>query len=173
MPFKTFTDDQVLTSDDVNRYWVQQFSIIKSVDETIISSTVTQADNELVAPVLANTQYLVECLVFYDFVQAADIKIGFSAPAGSTFDWVSNGLVSAATGTVGDVVKRYRALADVEVCGGPAAASGTSAVLPIEGRLVTGGTAGNLTFNWAQNTSTATTCTVSANSVLMLQRLTV
>lgn len=173
MPFKQFADDEVLTYDVVNRYFVQQTSVIKPGDETVASSITLQNDNDLAVSVLANSQYFVEFFIIYDAIQAADIQIGWTAPSGATFDWTHGGLGTSAVASVGAVSRNYRVLADVGTVGGPAAASGTKAVIPGEGRLVTGVNAGTLQLRWAQNVSNVTGTIVHANSVLIVQRLTV
>lgn len=173
MPFKQFADDEVLTFDVVNRYFVQQTSVIKSADETVTSSTTFQNDDHLLVSVLANSQYFVEFFLIYDAIQAADIKIQWTAPAGATFDWTHGGLGTSATATSGSVSRNYRTISDIGTIGGPAAGAGTNAVIPGEGRLVTSGTAGTFRLQWAQNTSSATGAIVRANSVLIVQRLTV
>ncbi len=173
MPFKQFADGETLTYDVVNRYFVQQTSVIKSADETVTSSTTLQNDDHLSVAVLANSQYFVEFFIIYDAIQAADIKIGWTGPSGATFDWTHGGLALSATSTSGSVSRLYRALGDIGTIGGPSASSGTNAIIPGEGRLVTSGNSGNLQFQWAQNTSSATGAVVKTNSVLIVQRLTV
>lgn len=173
MPFKTFADDEVLTYDVVNRYFVQQTSVIKAADETVTSSTTLQNDDHLSVSVLANSQYFVEFFIIYDAIQAADIQIGWSGPSGASFDWTHGGLALSTTSTSGSVSRLYRTLSDIGTIGGPSSTSGTNAIIPGEGRLVTAGSSGSLTFRWAQNTSSATGTVVKANSVLIVQRLTV
>lgn len=173
MPFKQFADDEVLTYDVVNRYFVQQTSVIKSTDETVTNSASTQNDDELSVNVLANSQYFVEFFIIYDTIQAADIKIFWVGPAGITFDWTHGGLGTSATATSGSVSRNYRQLSDIGTIGGPSATSGTNAIIPGEGRLVTGANAGLFRFQWGQNTANATGTIVRARSVLLVQRLTV
>lgn len=173
MPFRQFVDDEVLTFDIVNRYFVQQHSVIKQADETVTSSITPQSDDELFVPLLANSQYFIEFFIIYDTIQAADLTIKFTGPAGATFDWTHGGLGTSATTSVGTVSRNYRTLADSGSIGGPAVAAGTNAIIPGEGRAVTAGTAGNLTFQWAQNTTSVTGSIVRARSVMIAQRLTV
>jgi len=172
MPFKTFVDGQVLTGADVMKYWIQQYSIVKQADEVLISSATVQNDNELIAPLLANSVYWIEIFVIYETIQAADLKVGWSVPAGAAIHWCPNGQDAASTSTVWDILKRERSEANTEIIGGPGAALGTDAIMPGEGYVTTAGTAGNLTFQWAQGTLTATNTTVMANSCLIVQRLT-
>lgn len=173
MPFKVFSDDGILTDTDVMRYWVQQYSVVKSVDETLISNATVQSDDELIAPLLANSVYWIEIFLIYETIQTADLKVGWSVPAGASLHWCTNGQNIDSTSTVWDVLKRERSEANTEIIGGPGAALGTDAIMPGEGYVTTAGTAGNLIFQWAQGASIATTTTVRANSVLIAQRLTV
>jgi hypothetical protein len=173
MPFTTFADDQVLTAAATNRFFVQQHSVIKSADETVTNSTTFQNDDELVVPLLANSQYFIEFFLIYDTIQAADIKIQFTGPAGCTFDWSHGGLGTSATTSVGAVSRNYRNIGGTGTIGGPAAAAGTNAVIPGEGRAVTAGTAGNLQLQWAQNTLNVTGSVMKIRSVIIAQRLTV
>jgi hypothetical protein len=46
-------------------------------------------------------------------------------------------------------------------------------VIPVEGKVITAGTAGNIRLQFCQDTSTAVNTTVKANSVMIIQRLTV
>ena len=101
MPFHTFVDDESLTASNVNKYWIQQAHIIKSADETVTSSTTFQNDDELLVPLLANTQYWLEFMLIYDGIQAADIKIQWTYPSGTTMDWTHGGLGTSATSNVG------------------------------------------------------------------------
>ena len=52
---KTFSTDEVLTASNMTTYLAQQAYLVKSVDETVTSSTTMQDDNELVIAVSANT----------------------------------------------------------------------------------------------------------------------
>lgn len=173
MPFKQFSDDEVLTYDVVNRYFVQQTSVIKSADEVVTSSTSTQNDDELFVTVLPNSQYFVEFFIIYDAIQAADIKIFWIGPAGITFDWTHGGLGTSATASSGSVSRNYRTKPDTGTIGGPAVAAGTNSIIPGEGRLVTSTDGGTFRFQFSQNASSATGTIVRARSVLIVQRLTV
>lgn len=173
MPFKTFIDGQVLTGADVMKYWVQQDSIIKLADESVTSSAAVQPDNELLCPLLANSTYWIEIFIIYDAIQAADLLVGWTVPAGATVHWVTNGQDPSSTSTVWETLKRERSAANTETVGGPGAAAGTDAIMPGEGYVVTGGTAGSIRFQWGQGVSSGTPTVVRANSVLIVQKLTV
>jgi hypothetical protein len=172
MPFRAFSDDEVLDGAAVNRYWVQQVHALKTADETVTSSTTAQNDDHLLVPLLASTKYWVEFFIIYDAVQAADLKIQWSVPAGSTLRWTHGGLGTSVTTTIGEVSRLFRDHTQIGTIGGPSASGGTLAVVSGEGWIDVGGTPGNLQFQWAQNASNATGAVVKANSLLIAQRLT-
>lgn len=173
MPFKQFSDDEVLTFDVVNRYFVQQHSVIKPSDETVTSSATLQNDDHLFVPLLANSQYFIEFMLIYDTINTADLQVRFTGPVGCSMDWTHGGLGTSAASSVGSISRNYRNISNIGTIGGPAAALGTVCVAPGEGRVVTTGTAGTLNLQWAQNASIATGTTIKAKSVLIAQRLTV
>lgn len=167
MPFKTFRDGEVLYAADVNRYWIQQVSVIKPADESLVSTTM-QSDDHLVVPLLANTQYWLECLLLYEGGTTGDIKLQWSVPSGAVVEWSHGGLGTSASTSVGNVSRNFSPSPGTV----GALGAGTSLVIPIEGRVTTGANAGNLQLQWAQNASDTTPTIVKQNSVLILQRLT-
>jgi len=173
MPYKQFSDDEVLTEADMDRFWIQQHSIIKTSDQSVTNSTVLVPDSELTVPILANTQYWLEVFLIYDAIQAADLKLGWAYPAGMTLDWSHGGLRGGATSTVDLISRTYLDETGFPWIGGPAAAAPSIAVVMGEGVVVSSGTAGNLTLRFAQNALSATPTIMKANSLLILQKLTV
>lgn len=178
MPFKTFTDGTVLYAADVNAYWIQQHSVIKSADQTKATATVNPsatADSELIIPLLANTQYWIEFfLIVSNASSTPDIKISFTGPSGATFDWSHGGLTLGTTSTLNNVSRFYRSMGDLGTIG---VVAGSTTAIPGYGRVVTAGSSGNLTLMWHQNNATTGDATngttVQANSVMIAQRLTV
>jgi len=173
MPFKTFADGEVLTFDVVNRYFVQQHSVIKPADEALLATSTPQNDDHLFFPVLANSQYFVEFFLIYDTRNDADIVITFTGPVGCTMDWTHGGLGTGASSSTGTVSRNYRNITNTGTIGGPAAVLGTFCVIPGEGRVVTGANAGTLNLKWSQVAAIGTATTVKANSVIIAQRLTI
>lgn len=182
MPFKNFVDGSLLTAADVNRYWLQQVHVFKTVDEQVVNSATLQADDELVLPVLANTDYWLECFIKYGAHQDMDFRVMVTVPAGTTIDLLHNGLrtghdtpyVAPVSAGI-DVVSRARM--QIGSSGGTPGGVGTSnaatSICPLEGRVIVGANAGNLTLVWAQATALAGSGTVvRAGSLMILQRLT-
>lgn len=174
MGFKQFADDEVLTDTDLDRYLIQQISVIKTADESVISSTVLQPDDELIlSPLIANSTYFLEFFLIYDAIQTADLKLGWSYPAGAAMHYSHGGLRGGTTATVDQISRTYFDETGFPWIGGPAAASGTNAVVMGEGTISTFAAGGDLTLRWSQNTNIATATVLKANSVLIAQKLTV
>lgn len=170
MPFKLFSDGEVLEADDdVDRFWIQQASVIKSADESVTSSAVLQNDDHLVVGLLANSQYWIELFLIYQAGTTEDLALGFSVPSGAALYWTHGGLRGGATGSVDNISRTFLDESGAGWIGG----TGANAVVMGEGRVVTGGSAGNLQLRWAQNTSGGTATIVRAGSILIAQRLTV
>lgn len=140
----------------------------KTLDENVISSTVLQNDDALLAAVAANSSYWVQLYLIYTSPAAAFLKIGWTAPASATFDWTANGLGSTVSAASAGVIERASlAIAGSQVIGCDGA---TAVVALVQGWLITAGTSGNLQFQWAQGTSTASNSTVKAGSTLWLRK---
>lgn len=166
---KTFSFEEVLTGADMTTYFVQQAMVIKAADESVVSSTVLQDDNELQITVSANTKYFVECFLIYSADPAADCKIQYAVPAGATFDWVSDSLGSAATANT-DVVSRSYQTTGTPALGG--VTSNATNLVGLHKGLLTVTTAGIFKLTWAQLASTVNATFVRANSALILTRMT-
>lgn len=169
MVMKTFVAGEVLTAADVNEYLVNSRYIRKASDESVTSSVTLQDDNELVISLDASETY--ELLLVATFVgaTAGDFKWQVTGPAGATLCTASNGIQTAGTGSGDDLTEGYnQALPITQTYG---ALPAQKSALYIHGLLVVAGTAGNLTLQWAQGTSSATPTTVHAGSFVILRRV--
>lgn len=141
----------------------------KTADQTIASSTAMTNDSELVVPVIANATYVMKAFISYRALAAAKIKIGWTGPAGATMDWSPVGLDTGVSGFVTGINRAVYTIANAPAVGEAGVAQSVSA--GPEGMLITSATAGNLQFQWAQNTSNATGTVVKANSWVFLVRV--
>ncbi len=142
----------------------------KTGDESLASNTTMQNDDHLVVPVVANAVYEVQAFIVYTSGTTGKIKIGWTGPTSATFDWCSNGLEQNVTAASAEKVWRaYNAIGDIQTLGTAGTVVKVTA-MPI-GLLETFGTAGNLQFRWAQNTSDVTATIVRTNSFLRVKRL--
>jgi hypothetical protein len=137
--------------------------VIKSADESVTSSTTIQDDNELILPVGVSEvwQFLFNLLIVGN--TTGDIKFSYTQPAGAvTTMGVTYENAAAAAG--------YRAVL-VNPSETDMANNTTQRVVPLGGVIVNSTNAGNLTLQWAQNTSDGTATTIRKYSTLWAARL--
>lgn len=147
--------------------------VVKGVTESVTSATTGTAfqnDDELFLPAVVNAQYRFDLLLLHSSSNAGRFKMQFTAPAGSTVTWGVVAVPTTVTSstTVTDVTMPSRLLSDTLSLGG-GNLTGTTAL--IRGVLTTSSTAGNLTLQWAQNTSDAGATQVRAGSSLRMKRV--
>lgn len=145
---------------------VEKFS-----DETRVSTTTNTNDNALFFPVEANAVYNVEGLLLYSARDDTDIKMGFTGPSGTTFDWIIHASTQSQTGaltSLGVVADKQSIGATAFPLGGHDPSITMTAVL--RGRLDTAGTAGTFNLNWAQRVSNAVAATMRAGSWMKFTR---
>ena len=144
--------------------------IIKNADQTVASSTVLANDSVLTLAVVANATYEVNLDLIYGALTGIGIKIGWTAPAGATFNWCAQGLASGVVLSSGIIMMQSQVLADAVSLGSAAAVATNVRAKPF-GTLVTAGTAGALQFQWAQAASSGTGTVVRAGSKLTIKRI--
>ena len=132
--------------------------VVKSVDETVTSSTTLQDDDELLFPVKANKNYAGWVKGFIVSDPDPDFKFAFSIPSGTT-----NKRSNAALSTVS-----AGAAADIDAVGTLITGNSNEKSFVVYFYVLVGATAGNVVFQWAQNTSDAANTTVKAGSSLMV-----
>lgn len=169
-----FSLDEVVNASKMTTYWMEMAFVVKSVDESVVSSTTMQDDDQLVLNVNANTKYWVEGFVMYSALAAADVKTSYSGPSGAVFDWCPDSNTSAATATVGPVSRSLQGLGAAPSHGALENPAGTPQPLVAlhKGVLTVGATAGQLRLRWAQLTTSTTAAKVLAGSCLMITRIT-
>ena len=125
--------------------------ISKTADQTVNNSTTLVNDTDLVVPLLANRKYYWFMRVRFKSDSTPDLKISWTVPSGATggrrreinnATEVSYGTSSNWSGSTGVDRQGYAA-----------------------GYVETGGTAGNLQFQWAQNTADVSDTKVYKGSV--------
>jgi len=135
--------------------------IIKSADQFVASSTTLEDDDELTVALSANRRYWVICAMFYVSNQTADWKYAFSLPGSLDsirgIDSILRGTGQIAGLTVDWSVVEVANLSDVNEHHNI-----------MMGYVVTGGTAGNLILQYAQNVSDPVETTLKAGSTLIV-----
>jgi hypothetical protein len=141
---------------------------IKPSSTSRASTTTIAADPHLSINVVPGT-YKVDALIIYDADTAADLKLGWFAPASTTGAWWPGG--SDSGNTTFAATTRWGALTDFSVSTLPVAGVGSGSVVacrPTGTAIVTG--TGQISLAWAQQATSATATVVRANSWLSLRR---
>lgn len=144
----------------------------KSADQTLASQTTPQPDNTLSVPLVASATYHVE-IVGHCAGPANGIQTNWSAPAGTSGCKMCTG----PTSIVAD--GQNRADTKMRIQGSTTLSAlilysvdlTATTVLHERGLITTGVTAGNLTWQWAQITSSATVATMFQGSYMVVERV--
>jgi len=142
---------------------------IKSGNTSRASTTTITADPHLATTVVPGT-YRIDAVLFYDADSAADLKLGWTAPSGTTGIWWPGG--SDSSNTTQAATARWGAVTDIGTGTLPVAGIGSGTIVtcrPVGTAIVT--TAGTLALAWAQSASSATATVVRQNSWLSLRRI--
>ena len=162
------TNGQVLTADSTagtGLAWTTLTSgatvksVRKSSDQTVTSSTTLVNDSQLKFAVAANETYIFQAWLYtYAADGTPDIKVTFTGPAGSTVLWSSSQVIFNAGGsTTLTVVAAGATTADLFV-------DSNLRAIQLYGTILNSSTAGDLQFQFAQNTSSANGTSVKAGS---------
>lgn len=125
--------------------------VLKSNDTSRANTVSPAADPHLSRPVAANAVYDVEVIAVWTN-GGGGFRAGWSVPSGAAMAWTDNDGVGVTT-----------------VAGTVTFASGTGTTF--KGKLITGATAGNVAFLWAQNTSNGSDTILRQGSALTLTRI--
>ena len=139
--------------------------VIKSANETATSDITLSDDSELTFPVEPDEDWLFEFFLICDGVAAADIKFTLNVPGSTVGEWAVSTVVSS--GTFIPTYAAHNAFGGAIGIGLP----GTQKVgVHIFGAL-TPPVSGNVTLQWAQNTSNGSPTTVHKYSWLRATRI--
>lgn len=135
----------------------------KASNQTINNSTTLTNDTALLASLPSTGTHMFEMDIIYSSTTVADIKFAMTIPAGAFLTLLGVGLATTATTSVGDMNNFATATAGTA---GAFGGIGAGSFLPLRlwGEVATGGTAGNMTLQWAQNTLEATNTVVHNGS---------
>jgi hypothetical protein len=145
---------------------------VRKTADTSRSATTTFADDDhLVFAAEASAVYTMVGWIKYFASNTPDIKVQFSVPSGclGEWAWLMPGSGTLAAGTAG-----YSIRTDTNDVSGSRTGYGTSdsnMFTPMSGLFRMSSTAGNITLQWAQNTSDATATVMYTDSWLQFTRI--
>jgi len=131
--------------------------VVKIVAQTVNNSDTVQDDDELVVPLNANKVYHIFIMICFTSGTTPDFKYQISIPAGATADRQDGQWVQTRQNAQDWTTEQVSA--------------GQNAVVQWnqqDGRIITGGTAGNVVLQWAQNVATASDTIVLPGSLVIL-----
>jgi len=166
MAIPTWVPGQILTSSDVNTYFVPKV-VIKPGDTARASTTTLADDPDLVLPLGSSASYQITGVIFYagPSASSSDFKWKFTVPSGSNGQYFA-GHQNLSGSFAGSFQANWTDTLTANTTG-----VGVIMVIAIQGITQTGGSAGNLTLQWAQNTSSGTNDYVKAQSYLVATRI--
>lgn len=144
---------------------VDETSVVKTADQTITNNATFQNGTNQAFAMAANSSYTLDAAInFTTTSAAADFKYTFTVPAGAAVYLAAEGPTGANTSTVCNII------VSGQTCSLLVAAN-YRGTIRVTGYVRTGGTAGNLQFQFAQNTQTAgQSVTVYQGSMLAYRR---
>ncbi len=133
--------------------------VVKSVDETINSSTTMQDDDELLFTPNINKVYAGILLLWWTSPSTPDFKCAFTIPTGATGQWME-----------ANAIFRFSGQDDTDIANviPQTGSGGFLKTLSNYFRIEMSSTAGTVNFQWAQNVSNASNTTVNAGSTLVV-----
>jgi len=168
--YPTWGSGEDITADKLNAMIPKV--VRKTADESRINTTTPTADAELFFTLEANATYVFDGMIKYIADPAVDIAFDFTVPSGCLGEY---GVLAPGSGTSGvsattgysirtesnDVAqaRTYYGVTNAAMCA------------PIQGIIRNGGTAGNHTFVWNPNASSATETVVYTDSWFRYQRI--
>ena len=145
--------------------------VVVKPSPTVRNNTAVLADDpHLKMAVDPNAAYIVEAMLVYTATAAADVRMQWTGPAGSSYLGSPDAVASADTsgGVAATINRRGITLGSDTAHGG---AGGQSLIARPVGRFATGATGGYLTLQWAQQVAEASDATMLAYSWLKLTRV--
>lgn len=137
--------------------------VIKAASETVNNSATLQDDDDLLFTVDPNAIYQVSGVITYSSGTTPDFKFGWTVPAGTIIDGV---VTDSPDGAASNELKTFSESGSTVL---NADAGDIATVIMFT--VASGGTAGPVQFQWAQNTMTASDTILRAGSGWTVTRL--
>lgn len=146
-----------------------ELDALKITDKTVNNSTVLSNDNELIIPVVANAKYRFNAYLIYSSLTTADARFALTGPAGATAQVSGYGIPTTTDTSFGTMDTAVLALGtDWQVGGGGLGIK--RSCIPY-GHIVTAGTAGSITMQFAQQTAQGSNSVLYTGSWMTMKRV--
>lgn len=159
-------DGEILIADSAQPLgvkWGRRLTPVTKPANTIrTATTVLASDPELTFPVVAGGAYIFRMQVGFDTTAAGDFKFSVSGPAGPVEVRIQRHAIAAGATAFSAVGVDTAFGVSVSVTG----TGTTGGYVEINGKFLNGVNAGNVAFQWAQNTSDPGNTIVKGGSVL-------
>jgi hypothetical protein len=162
-----FATNDVPTAAQFNSWLVNGNFARMTSTQSVTSSTTLVTATDLVIPVEANAQYVMMARLNYSGSDAYDMKVLFRTPTSATFQGVGQVFIQGASSQQHIQHLPYGGNAS-EIWG---ILSGGTNWGVVHGLLITAGTAGNFSVEFAQNVSGAGATVLGTNSHMWLYRV--
>ena len=136
----------------------------KTADQSVTSSTGFVNDNHLLIPVEANEIWHMEWGILFSGHASGDFKVGWDFPSGGEIAFSVIGDNSSAVTTYWPIWYNGTPPTTSSLYTFNCLGVGLKTFILIHGVYSNGGSAGDVTFRWGQNTSNATATVVHQNS---------
>jgi hypothetical protein len=138
---------------------------LKPADESLVSSTTLQDDDNISFAVLNGDTWIFDLLLIVSGSTSGDIKLAFTVPGGSTLRWgaIGENISILSSSPDWNVVSTSGASLSFDIQSGPT-------YIRVRGAVIAGGD-GNVQLQWAQNSSNATATVVQQLSLLQASKL--
>ena len=140
--------------------------IIKGATETKTANTAFADDDELLFAVEANKDYLFQGKILFETDPTPDFKIQIAVPSTPTLFVVQRQAIAPGATSISNIGVDT-ATTSISILG----ASGTNGVFEFSGLLRNGANAGNLSVQWAQDTSNGANTRVLLGSTLEYRQI--
>lgn len=141
----------------------------KTVSTSRASNATATADPELQVQVEANAEYEFTAFIRYSGGTTGDLKCGFTGPSGSSGSWGARTMSTTATVATDSSDAIRTPLGSTKSIGCISTTAGQT--FTAKGRLITSGSAGTFSFDWAQDVSNATATVIESDSYFTLRRI--
>ena len=147
-------------------------AIVRKTGDETVDGQVLQADDHLLFAVDASSFYTFTAFIKYSATTVADLQFSFTVPAGATGFRATVTQASTTTACTGTTPQTLTTTITATSNGIGGAGAAVVCAFVITGQVLTAGTAGTVTFTWAQhNDDAATVATIWTDSYIEWRKL--